>query len=677
MSEFEGCYLFTLDEAENVSQRPRKRRKTEPAKVPADHSTGSLFAPLLNGLEGIHSTRVRSELLDLVWRPKENLLKRIQSDASIETVKEVTSFIVSSDPTETNGKLRTGLIATGPDKSMTVSLFDSIARNANLQCRTALVVLSSEQSPNLKTAIKCINQRATSRNPDPEDDAPIDENKNGRRLNYDLAILSDYVQSNAVDKVLLSFQDSDAFEGKVLTDLIDVLSSWRKRIPFVLLFGIATSAELFQEKLSRSAIKCLDGTAFDVQQAGIEEIFKAFHTEQPTLWVGPTLSRMILQRQKDYIQGHSSFVNSLKYAYMTHFFANPLSVFLDTTKELESIQTEHYEAVRNLPSFRRYAQTLIKRKEYEMLRTLLDENDTLGNLVVQELQIVKQALLAILGATNVLFKIQSKLTIKPQMLWSEMYIRALSADLAGSAAFEEIMGCVKRLPSDTMEDLLDSLSGMSVPQELIDIRAELDQLSNHLNQPGVPSRSGYDVRHETFRTTVVAQKVSLSRNTSTLSTKDSDYTKIVDRIYKVLCDYFESALIDPQGLFLNEILIFDSKSPHREVFTPKPRFATERAFTSPHDYLGCDCCGGSEGGLSPTQPATAILYQLYLESGAIINTADLWSAFWTIVGEDGVEDEEAEQRRVLALFSRALAELKYLGMVKNSLKKPDHLAKLL
>ena len=282
-----------------------------------------------------------------------------------------------------------------------------------------------------------------------------------------------------------------------------------------------------------------------------------------------------------------------------------------------------------------------------MLRTLLDEDDSLGVLVVQELQLVKQALLAILGATNVLFQIQSKLTIKSQMLWSEMYIRALSADLAGSAAFEEIMGSVKKLPSDIMEDLLDSLLGMSVPQELIDIRADLDQLSNHPSQPGGPSRSGYDVRHETFRTTVVAQKVSLSRNTSTLSTKDSDYTKIVDRIYKILCNYFESALIDPQDLFLNEILIFDSKSPHREVFTPRPRFATERAFTSPHDYLGCDCCDGSEGGLSATQPATAILYQLYLESGAVINTADLWSAFSTIVSGDGVEDEEAEQQRVL------------------------------
>ena len=60
---------------------------------------------------------------------------------------------------------------------MTVSLFDSIARSANLQCRTISVVLSSEQSPNLKTAIKCINQRATSQNPDPEDEAPVDENK--------------------------------------------------------------------------------------------------------------------------------------------------------------------------------------------------------------------------------------------------------------------------------------------------------------------------------------------------------------------------------------------------------------------------------------------------------------------------------------------------------------------
>ena len=70
-----GCYVFTLDEAESVSQRPWKRRKTEPAKDPADHNVEILLAPLLNGLEGMQSTRSRSELLDVTWRPKESLLK--------------------------------------------------------------------------------------------------------------------------------------------------------------------------------------------------------------------------------------------------------------------------------------------------------------------------------------------------------------------------------------------------------------------------------------------------------------------------------------------------------------------------------------------------------------------------------------------------------------------------
>ena len=41
---------------------------------------------------------------------------------------------------------------------------------------------------------------------------------------------------------------------------------------------------------------------------------------------------------------------------MTHFFANPLSVLLDTTQSIAFTETEHYEAVRNLPSFRRFVE---------------------------------------------------------------------------------------------------------------------------------------------------------------------------------------------------------------------------------------------------------------------------------------------------------------------------------
>lgn len=54
--------------------------------------------------------------------------------------------------------------------------------------------------------------------------------------------------------------------------------------------------------------------------------------------------------------------------------------------------------------------------------------------------------------------------------------------------------------------------------------------------------------------------------------------------------------------------------------------------------------------MSATQPATAVLYQLYLESGALVNVADLWAAFFAILGkkdEEDAEEEEKEQERVL------------------------------
>ena len=268
---------------------------------------------------------------------------------------------------------------------------------------------------------------------------------------------------------------------------------------------------------------------------------------------------------------------------------------------------------------------------------------------MQEIENGREALQAIPKAISVLFRMQSILALKTKLPWSEMYVQAMYGELIGSAAFDEIMVSVKKLPSDTMKALLNDLAGMSptIAFKMAEIVTELAQVINSLEDARIPLRSAYDVHHETLRTTVVAQKVSLSKNTSTLSAQDSAYTKIVDHIHANLRSYFEYSLVNPQDLFLNEILIFDSKSPHREVFAPKPRYAVERALSSPHDYLGCDCCGRAEGGLSPTQPATAILYQLYLESGAMINTADLWSAFWTIVGGDDGEDEEAEQQRAL------------------------------
>lgn len=294
-----------------------------------------------------------------------------------------------------------------------------------------------------------------------------------------------------------------------------------------------------------------------------------------------------------------------------------------------------------------HVQKLIKSRDYDTVRNLLGDDESLNELIMDKLWSSRKALEDLVSAVTALYRTQSSPTCKTDSAWSEIYIQAMSGELFKSTLFAEILNQAKKLPSDTMQDLLCDLAGMFHDKEIEKVIVDLGKLTSNLDDPEIPLRSRYDIDHETLRTTVVAQRVSLSKNTSTLSAQDAAYTRIVDRAFSELQRRFEWALINPQTLFLNEALIYDSKSPHRDVFTPRPRFAIERALSSPHDYLGCGCCGRAEGGLSATQPATTILYQLYLESGSAVNTADLWSAFWTIVGTEGGEDEEADREKVL------------------------------
>lgn len=78
-----------------------------------------------------------------------------------------------------------------------------------------------------------------------------------------------------------------------------------------------------------------------------------------------------------------------------------------------------------------------------------------------------------------------------------------------------------------------------------------------------------------------------------------------------------------------------------------------------------------QDGLGATQPPTALLYQLYLESGPLINVFDLWSAFLAVAG-----DQHNDEQMTMALFFQGLAEMKQMGYIKTSRKKADHLTKL-
>ena len=82
----------------------------------------------------------------------------------------------------------------------------------------------------------------------------------------------------------------------------------------MLLFGVATSIDLFEEKFSQSTSKSLYGARFNLAQIDIDVLFKAavIHEHPQSILLGPGVSSLILQRHKDYIQSSIDFVRTLK-----------------------------------------------------------------------------------------------------------------------------------------------------------------------------------------------------------------------------------------------------------------------------------------------------------------------------------------------------------------------------
>ncbi|PPJ52926.1 hypothetical protein CBER1_11565 [Cercospora berteroae] len=664
--EYEKCYVFEPEE-----DRPVKRRRTEP-----------------QGLQA--SWNLRKKACQQAWGAQQQRINERLDTINSSTLNEIADFLDESSVAESNTRVPTGLILAGPNSALRNSVASQLSGlSTNSATRRCFVSLSSGSGSNLKALLKVINQKATSATATEGDGDELEETttsrKGPKRLNYDLQILYDYVQERKLQQVVIAFEDTEAFDRDLLSELIEILACWQDRIPFAFLLNVATSVEFLQQRLSSAAIRSLDGRLFDaaVSTDEVEQIFEVLTSPESELWLGPNLASMILERQSDYIQGIDSLLQATRYAYMSHYYANATSLLLDPKITLRDVPKDHFEALRNLPTLRDYARQLLDDGETEQVRELLDSDQALFDFAKKSVAAGRQSLAGTRAAAEAIRKVQACLPSTQVSSKPSLYIQAMSGKLTDSTLIRSLLLILRKSPSDVALKVIDQFHSItlssSAETELHAIEKELKSLTKDHETSSKPLCSEDDIKNSTLRTTVVAQKVELSKQKSTLSKQDAAYTALVRRLSTLLETYFSHHLIGVKELPLNEIFVYDSRTPYREVFMPRPRHAVERALAAPHDYLDCECCDpgtNEEAALSGTQPATAILYQLYLESGSLINVHDLWKAFQAVIGDDEGGEGETSEEKTMALFQRSLADLRYLGFVKSTRKRVDHVAKV-
>lgn len=236
--------------------------------------------------------------------------------------------------------------------------------------------------------------------------------------------------------------------------------------------------------------------------------------------------------------------------------------------------------------------------------------------------------------------------------WSELYVQAMGGRLSDSPATRNLMMSIARSDSATLLSLVEALlaaeDGYCTDQlDLTNIQSRLESLF----KPGTTSsrpvlKSRQSDSQTQYTTNIVGKKVGLARAAPKQTKADQAFNSILDNFVQRLSELLSSTLINPKSLVFYEILIIDARMTYSHVAMPKTRFAIERALSSPHDYLDCACCEPENGNgtenvtsILSQQPATALLYQLYLESESLINVADLRSVFEGFVS-DVVQDGE-------------------------------------
>ncbi|KAI1006129.1 hypothetical protein K3495_g2092 [Podosphaera aphanis] len=687
------CYVYT-PRIRHTSVCPRKSQEVEDPFNSHNLAKGIEkfeFEPLFNRIENSDCRKFRKKLYEQSWAATDTRIKDILNAANEKSVEDIIGFLYASAQLEST-QIPTGFVTTGPNFASQELIFRQILNRLKPDTKNPVVTIRSADATNLKSVLKQIIRDAVTPIIDDDDNkAPILSEDGRKLLSYDLKILQNFVETYSTAVVTIVVQDSEAFDTSLLAELVSLFSSWRDRIPFHLIIGIGTSLELFYDRIPRAASRCLSGRLFEVEQTSslLERIFlQAVAGATAPLRLSPDLIRALLEWLEDHPLGIQDFVSALKYAYMCHYYFDALSVF-NVTQEFsylsKIIQKEHLEAIRMLPSFRDSVEREISHgnstERLFRVRSLLTDDrfllDEIGGLIASKKTNIIHLLRAIHILTNASSEPLSKIHV---------YLIAANGCLRGSKAVQHLLDSIKRITARDLIAFIDKIRDSiyaGAPEmglaswdenesellaELIDIQSQVSTLEEICSKNGTNLKSSYEIHHKSLRTRVVAQRIQLSHENTLLSDEDKKFTAQIDRLSQLFGSYF--SISSPHTDPLSEVWTFDSLQHLREVFTPRPRAALERALASPSDYL----CSISTDKLSAKQPVTATLYQMYLESGSLINVFDLWSAFSNAL--KSADQVAFNERDALVLFYRALADLKMIGLVKQSKRKIDHLSKL-
>ncbi|XP_037081618.1 origin recognition complex subunit 3-like [Pollicipes pollicipes] len=674
-------------------------------RVQAEEFDGSQqFAACADETAALSAGR-RSAAFGRVWGVAQQLCSDFQDKMFSTVFQDMIAFLQRSVDAEEEACIPTAALVTGVNMPDHGRVFASLAARLRAQVGRHVALLEPASCPTVSATVRAMVRQLT----DPDqgvqagpDSAGLEDDEEGEPLAWESERLHQgrppatmpgleahyqALQAEATTRspaktgsprkrartspacrpLVVVWRDLEAFQPRVLQDVVLICSQYRRRLPIAFVFGVSTCASVVHRLLP--------------QHVSARLSLEKFHSQLATHYLAQIIDKVVLSPAVPFRLGGralrllldiflysdfsvNNFISAYKYCMLQHFLTSPASVLCcgreAVAATVAALSPERRRRLQQDAPFREWLEQ-----------------------AVLELHTGHDALLL---ALRCLFALVGRLPGAPLgRQFRELYNLALLQPLAES---DEYALSVKLLGLLSRAELTASLEAalLAVGAELTD--SDLGRaLERHLERLRAPDAPPPDTggdgdgdddaqqrrmleRQLKQATSRQSLRESLQRVGAAQSRRLNPYESLRAEVVTDLDGRLRALLSRPAGWPLHEAVMFDTVSAVRRQLVGVPRTSVQTALADPAKYLQCSCCKLSDpGSVLASMPDLCVVYKLHLECGRLINLFDWMQAFRAVVA---AEEDEALQAR----FAHAVAELQYLGFIRSTQKKTDHVARL-
>ncbi|XP_050663609.1 origin recognition complex subunit 3 isoform X2 [Leptidea sinapis] len=516
--------------------------------------------------------------------------------------------------------------------------------------------------------------------------------------------------------LIVIIPDFESFNCNTLQDFVMIISSYVSTLPIVLVFGVATSVSALHKSFP--------------YQVSSKLLIKVFHSHPSHVYMNQVLENIFLTHTSPFhLSGKAfelltdvflfydfsvtGFVQSIKYCMMEHYYGDNIKSLCCDRNKLDNavmkLSADDLESIRQLTSFKPFLEV------QDCLTTiaLFKDNDFFKEVLIKELHKLHDYIYSFYVCVRLLSVFLKEL---PKNILGktvrEVYAKCATEHITSTEGFKE---CMQLLKFQSQAKLVDTIknahkvvsSALQMSSPVKPLR--LTPMKNNLNNSSLNNELGEAfIKNIRLYLMMFLRQIEDASNEDTTETMNCESDEAYDNVhgnrYKLkekllkatraekleskfemirsrfvssMEEIFSKGLQPPHTQTFHEILFFTEVANVKKQIIGSPRGALHMALNNPVHYLKCCCCNlSSPDSLSDKLPDVSLAYKLHRECGKHINLYDWLQAFASVLNPDCDEENRSHDVNIQVRFTRAVAELQFLGFIKTSKRKTDHVMRL-